>query len=468
MEQKDNNNRIVDLGLSQLYKISYENDIEEMLKTRSGEAKTDDPDLADTLFGFVRNNGYGLKSRVFFSDAIATNEIKTTTPLSLVLSTPRPTYYPNYISQAGSDGVLRGDYTTYKHSDPAGRSTNLRGWKRYPTHHQYNPQSTEGSDKMKTHILPLTAGAVFSCTIEYHNLHPAEMGALLSALTFHQTEAACHQIGMGKPYGLGQVKLAIQPTDKDYVKQMAMFECYMNMELAPKEPWVNQLFVRELLAMAIPEQERDANLKYLAKPKDFSDLKSTRGDRQYFLASVSSSTLPLSLVNSDVDRDDCVRRLNAEKAQLRPSAIPAQRSEAKQLADAIDVLLDSRSKLEEAIKAAEKRIKAQISGIDLTVIKDNPKREFKHLKEAVIDFAKNRLACTKDELASRPSPWFTDNDSIAEIEKTIRILRERTKDKNELKKWNAGPLEKHSHWEAISLWVGMPLAQQWYQQTSKS
>ncbi len=51
----------------------------------------------------------------------------------------------------------------------------------------------------------LKAGTSFSGRVRFENLHPAELGALLAALKLPSDCA--HKIGMGKPYGMGSIRI---------------------------------------------------------------------------------------------------------------------------------------------------------------------------------------------------------------------------------------------------------------------
>lgn len=51
----------------------------------------------------------------------------------------------------------------------------------------------------------LRKGAQFRATVRFFNLRPAELGALLSALTWHGDSSCLHGIGFGKPYGYGVI-----------------------------------------------------------------------------------------------------------------------------------------------------------------------------------------------------------------------------------------------------------------------
>ena len=63
---------------------------------------------------------------------------------------------------------------------------------------------------------------------------PIEIGALLSAITFHKNDLCYHSIGMAKPLGYGKIKLSVLDLNgfskevKEYLKD---FESAMNGEI---------------------------------------------------------------------------------------------------------------------------------------------------------------------------------------------------------------------------------------------
>lgn len=68
----------------------------------------------------------------------------------------------------------------------------------------------QGTDRphLKSRVTPLSAGTTFSFTVEFDGLSLAELGHLLFAL--NPSDTFCHKIGMGKPIGLGTVKLSVK------------------------------------------------------------------------------------------------------------------------------------------------------------------------------------------------------------------------------------------------------------------
>ncbi|MFI3297955.1 MAG: TIGR03986 family CRISPR-associated RAMP protein, partial [bacterium] len=151
-------------------------------------------DLSETIFGTESKNNK-LKGRVQFSHAFAVNEPKAGEPVTLILGSPKASYYPLYIKQDGSV------FKTYNDGK-------LSGWKRY-VNRDATWQKKMDNKNLDTIISPLKAGAKFSGKIYFHNLKQEELGAVLSALTFCGNEDKCyHQVGQAKPYGYGKIQIS--------------------------------------------------------------------------------------------------------------------------------------------------------------------------------------------------------------------------------------------------------------------
>jgi CRISPR-associated protein (TIGR03986 family) len=174
-ENKDGT--IKDLGLAFLYKLPYDYSPSEIEQKRySGD--TTKLDLADAIFGYT----YGkkaLRGRVQFSHCYCENP-EEDKAYTLVLNNPKASYYPIYIRQNGSGGRVMSEYETYNDGQ-------LSGWKRYHVRKGIWERCTN-DPKIDTTIYPLKANSVFKGKVYFHNLKRVELGALISALTFHNTE----------------------------------------------------------------------------------------------------------------------------------------------------------------------------------------------------------------------------------------------------------------------------------------
>lgn len=194
------NNEIKDFGLAYLYKLPYKKSPYDTLSEKHKQ-KTN-LDLAECIFGTSQKN-VALKGRVTFGHAFCTNEIKHN-ELIFTMGSPKASYYPIYIEQKSGVRGKTKPYSTYNDSK-------IRGWKRYQIReslHGYK-RKEDYSETLDTKLIPLNKGSTFECTVRFHNLRPAELGALYSALTFHQTEECNHQIGHGKAFGLGALKIDV-------------------------------------------------------------------------------------------------------------------------------------------------------------------------------------------------------------------------------------------------------------------
>ena len=254
-------------GLSYLYKFPYKKSIfEALLKSH----QSSDTDLASTLFGYTQkidDKQYSLKGRVYFSHAKISQKVKPLQQRYVLLGSPKASYYPIYLVQNG------GEYKTLMDE-----SSILAGWKRYPIHKNFTHKD-DGKSTQTTAITPLPQDVVFYAQIKLHNMKKIEIGALLSALTFHNTPNTYHSLGMAKPYGYGKVRVEIEAlkgfeyTVEEYLKA---FETCMNVEIFDSEiKWHKSPQIINLLTMAT--EQNDANLKYM----ELKDFAKEKNDKNY-------------------------------------------------------------------------------------------------------------------------------------------------------------------------------------------
>jgi len=286
--QKENN-RIKHFGLSYLYKLPYSGSVYDGIYDIHFDDRLD---LAQTVFGHTEKES-ALKGRVQFSHFKA---LKGTTPLpprTETLGTPRASYYPFYVLQ--EDGNT---YSTFMDEDFV-----LAGRKRYPIHKNmpnetkitYNPQSSTG-----TSFRPLKQGAIFKGKIIYHNLKKAELGALISAFTFHNTPNSFHNIGIAKSLGYGKCKIKIisNVQTKEY---MCVFEKAMRTQCSD---WLQSPQITELLTMSSEQNNRGSSeLKYMELP-DFANAKrETEYLKQYSKLDGINKIIAKSIVSSERTTD---------------------------------------------------------------------------------------------------------------------------------------------------------------------
>lgn len=256
-EKNRDTGKITAIGLTQLFKLAYTKTLFAAAKQNSDDKKLD---LAETIFGTEKDK-FALKGRVQFSHLKSTTE-RYEKQIDAILGSPNPTYYPNYIRQNGQNGKVS-KYKTLMDTD-----AQISGWKRYPLHSEIMP-SGESSDKeaVKTHFKPLSKETVFRGKLRFHNLKKVEIGALLSAITFHgQSAKYMHNIGMAKPLGYGKIEIKLDNfkyfdklKNENQKEYLDAFENEISKEI---KDWKNSPQLRELFAMASITTKSNGQLAY--------------------------------------------------------------------------------------------------------------------------------------------------------------------------------------------------------------
>jgi len=180
-------------------------------------------DIADAIFGFVRDKKQkdekqqARKGRIFVSDAQClsnTDNIwweKTANHVITpqILASPKPTTFQHYLVQPKDTQAQKKQLKHYA-SEPE-KETVIRGHKLYwhkgsePDIKHPNPDET--SETQKTEIKPIGTGVKFKFIINFENLNDVELGALMWVLDIAANEKYRLSLGMGKPLGMGAVKI---------------------------------------------------------------------------------------------------------------------------------------------------------------------------------------------------------------------------------------------------------------------
>lgn len=187
-----------------------------------GELRDDPrPDLADAIFGWVENQDFpkGQRAgRVFFEDArfVDAREgvwLQQSPITPHVLSGPKVTTFQHYLVQDRKAGHDPDRKDTLAHYGSQPDTTQVRGHKLY-WHRGASPNieasATEREHESQlTQIVPVKAGVRFKFTLHFENLRHEELGALwwVLALPGEPDKEYRHKLGMGKPLGMGAVKL---------------------------------------------------------------------------------------------------------------------------------------------------------------------------------------------------------------------------------------------------------------------
>ena len=203
---KSDTGSIKSMGLAMMYKLPYENSLHDAIRhTLADHLDSKQPDLPDLIFGFLGDDqNEGLRGRVNIGMALSDKaNVATTWKGPMILSSPKPTFYPAYIRQDG-----RGKQPRQLMED----NCELSGWKRYPTKKmdiQEIPDELKEKKKIQVELEIIPDGTEFSFKIRLHNLRRVELGALLWTLDFGSKFECRHGLGIGRPFGFGQVALSI-------------------------------------------------------------------------------------------------------------------------------------------------------------------------------------------------------------------------------------------------------------------
>lgn len=204
------NGVVKSIGLSYLYKLPFNNRMDEMLPK---DHRSERMDLAECIFGSIEGSN-ALRGRVQVSNALCT-EARIASPITSYMASPKPTYYPIYLQQNGKNGYMDNAFSTLLDSN-----AHLKGRKMYPVRsNQSDFVVPIGQEKNASPALPLDKHSVFTCSIRYHNLKRVELGALISAIEL--SENCCHSLGAFKPYGYGACVYTVtsELEEKDTLKQ---------------------------------------------------------------------------------------------------------------------------------------------------------------------------------------------------------------------------------------------------------
>lgn len=274
---KKTKDELATIGLSYMHKIPY------TCTVRDGVIGFDQnwnkiapdfedmrPDLSDCIFGYIGKND-SLKGRVQFGHAKVENKPTILPKRAFYSSSPRASFFPFYVKDGKNWNEIE----------------RIAGYKRYPSRISNSTATwAVGSSKMVTYAQFLDKGAIFNETIHFHNLRRVELGALLSALTFHNNHQSCfHSFGFGKPLGYGKVsikdlKLHCNGQECDSIPYMIDFEMVMS---DFEKNWISSPQLKELLLMAkgIPKQ-LESSFEYM-QLTDFKELK----EQEYSLPAFS-------------------------------------------------------------------------------------------------------------------------------------------------------------------------------------
>lgn len=198
-------------GRAGMFRLPYERSPRELVPEAIRNAGVD---IAEAMFGVVPVERGGrdtvIRGRLQFCDLRLKDACASEESGRVLLSSPKITAYPHYLTQNGPAGER--ELTSYLDGD----DTTIRGTKLYWHGGGGVRPGPQGSGSQFTTMKGVVPpGAKFCGQIRFNNLNDIELGALWAALKL--PEGCAHHLGMAKPYGYGAVSLsgALQLVDRD-------------------------------------------------------------------------------------------------------------------------------------------------------------------------------------------------------------------------------------------------------------
>ena len=283
---KKERNNIHSIGLAYMYKYPFKKSVLDAIPDELKDVEK--RDLAECIFGYTKKTN-ALRGRVQFTHAFAIGQPTVLIDKVFVSATPHPSFYPLYVEDGRDWNNAR----------------KIAGRKRYPTRNQADYRN-EGTTKMEQTCSMLNKGVSFVERIHFHNLKPVELGATLSAITFHGMNDKCyHSLGFGKAYGYGKVKISdlklqfVEGTVETYMSYyediMGDFVAQNNTIQTSNHPfaalssksesnqWLNSMHLQELIAMSvgIPQgMEKTFSYMKMSTNRDANEFLNAKKDRE--------------------------------------------------------------------------------------------------------------------------------------------------------------------------------------------
>lgn len=479
---------VLDMGLTLLYKITYKNSIVELINLTQESANGFD--LAETIFGYTEG-GDALKGRVHVGQAFAKGNIKSLGLKNEVLAGPKASYYPTYIEQKNKAGKVEGDYKTFMNDAPK-----IKGWKRYPVHNGEVKRNAAPeirgvvNEKMGTKFEPLASGTEFNVQIHYHNLRKEELGALISAITFHNTAELYHSIGTGKPLGYGKISIQIKNFEEQKkIELLRSYELFMDWSLKHSTPlWFQLPQINELFAMAKPGN--DDLLKYMKMKKkitdeddmDFITAKKQKLTLQSYSV-ISKNLIDVQSLGSQSELNEISKRYTEEEnifnnqldiVSLKESKLKSAENDfssgfkqrkhqlLEQLAAKREGLAQKEKADKEALEQHEKQNRkkadqerAMLQGFDPGKIDPSNRNAFDELGKEILRFSRIIYSVNDNQLKEKfPEGGYLPEQEHGKVTALLQSIFANIKAKKDKEKWLQKPMDKNHIYLKIRLWLG--------------
>lgn len=234
------NGELTFFGRAQMFRLPYQKSPLDFVPTQLREKQT--IDLADAIFGYVKGTevkaAQGSKARAYASRVFITDAklVEGQSDIGLcreeevivprILASPKPTAFQHYLVQTNpniartlyhygsrtTETVIRG-HKFYWHQG-RGDSFSSEQWQTAISEEKKKLDELPKDDTQHTQFKPVKPGTQFKFSVYFENLSEVELGALCWVLQplghpdlSKLQKELCHHLGMGKPLGMGSVKL---------------------------------------------------------------------------------------------------------------------------------------------------------------------------------------------------------------------------------------------------------------------
>ncbi len=234
----DEKGNVTDFGHTALFRKRYSWSVGDHVPENLNPDKKSNRvnDIVEAIFGKLEH----WAGRVYFEDAElqsnGANVFMDKATLK-ILSSPKPTCFQHYLEQPSGTNT---DKSNLCHWD---NEANIRGYKMYWHRNTYGQSGEydwkesepipENDTQHAYPIKPAKPGTRFRGRIRFENLSSIELGALLFSLDL--PEGFCHKVGLGKPYGLGSVKIRADLVLVDRTKRYSKLFDGENWSLSEKK-----------------------------------------------------------------------------------------------------------------------------------------------------------------------------------------------------------------------------------------
>jgi CRISPR/Cas system CSM-associated protein Csm3 (group 7 of RAMP superfamily) len=165
-------------------------------------------DFARMLFGYTSLNG-SRKGRLSFSHAKLSSVPESAEGHTVTLGQPNVTCLGHYLTQNKT-----GRLYDYNRPDARIRGRKLYWHRSWDANPEKLPQGNKNTDNV---LFPIGVGSSGQFKVQVSQVSLEELGATFLALELWPE--SCHKLGLGKPIGLGSVKVTIEEIDVELTRQ---------------------------------------------------------------------------------------------------------------------------------------------------------------------------------------------------------------------------------------------------------